>query len=342
MNEKKHIEDKDWEVIAKKFYDEQQNHGLDEQNLSGSEFHLDEVEKRQLQGLVKKINLFFDLKKYRTDEAWNKLESRIHSVSSVEHVKTRKFYLNPVFRYAAAVVISAVLLISGYELVFKASEGQVKELAANDQVLKAFALPDGTKVSLNSNSKLFYPEQFGQKSREVSIVGEVFFEVKPDKTKPFIIHAGNAQVKVLGTSFNVSAYPKSPMVEVTVETGKVQFTNQAKETMTAKELILTPGEKGVLVVSSNSMQKTINQNPNFLAWKTRNLIFKATSLGEVIKDLENVYKVDIRLADPKLNGLLLTAQCNDYSLDFILKLIESTFKLEVERQNELYILKAKS
>jgi ferric-dicitrate binding protein FerR (iron transport regulator) len=88
--------------------------------------------------------------------------------------------------------------------------------------------------------------------------------------------------------------------------------------------------------------KTTNHDPNFLAWKTRSLIFKATSLVEVIKNLEEVYKVKIRLADPKLNGLLLTAQFNNYSLEFILEVIETTFQIEVQHVNGQYILKARS
>ena len=81
---------------------------------------------------------------------------------------------------------------------------------------------------------------------------------------------------------------------------------------------------------------------NFMAWKTHNLIFRATSLSEVIGNLEKVYKVNIRLGDPKLNGLLLTAHFNNYSLDFILKVIETTFKIETQKTNGQYILKAKS
>jgi ferric-dicitrate binding protein FerR (iron transport regulator) len=194
-------------------------------------------------------------------------------------------------------------------------------------------------VSLNTNTKLKYPEKFGRKTREVSIEGEAFFEVKPNKNKPFIIHAGSAEIKVLGTSFNVSAYPETKQVEVIVETGKVQVLNKIIQ---ANELILTPGDKGTLIYSSNSLLKTTNQDPNFLAWKTHNLTFKATSLGEVIETLQKIYKVNIHVADPKLNGLLLSAQFNDYPLDFILKVIETTFQIESQHVNGQYILKAKS
>ena len=160
--------------------------------------------------------------------------------------------------------------------------------------------------------------------------------------KPFIIHAGKAQVKVLGTSFNVSAYPQTKMVEVIVASGEVQVVNKALETIHATEVILNPGDKGTLVYSSNSLQKTTNQDPNFLAWKTHQLFFKASPLGEVVRNLEKVYKVNISLADTRLNELLLTAQFNDYPLDFILKVIETTLNMETKKVNGQYILKGRS
>ena len=86
--------------------------------------------------------------------------------------------------------------------------------------------PDGSIVTLNRNSKLIFPKHFTKNVREVTITGEAFFDVKPNTSKPFIINAGNVQVKVLGTSFNVCAYPGTETVEVVVESGKVQVTRK--------------------------------------------------------------------------------------------------------------------
>ncbi|MBV5313499.1 MAG: FecR domain-containing protein [Prolixibacteraceae bacterium] len=343
MRTNHNIEDKDWELIAKSIYDEKTELATDEQFDAVQNFLQDKKEMDQLLNLTEKVDLFFDLKKYSAQDAWEKVESRIHSQALVQPTKFRKLITNPIFRIAAAVLFAALLLVSGYEVVYKpAARSQLLEISATNQVLNTFTLPDGTLVSLNSDTKLKYPKKFGRNTREVTIEGEAFFEVKPDKNKPFIIHAGKAQIKVLGTSFNVSAYPETKQVEVIVETGKVQVLNKTTETLQTNELILTPGDKGTLVYSSNSLLKTTNQNPNFLAWKTHNLTFKATSLAEVIGNLEKVYKVNIRLADSRLNGLLLTAQFNDYSLDFILKVIETTFQIDAQKVNGQYILKARS
>jgi ferric-dicitrate binding protein FerR (iron transport regulator) len=343
MKANQNISDKDWELIAKSIYDENSSIASEEHSDVIEELLPDKSERNQLLNLTKKVDIYFDLKKYPEQNAWNKIESRIHNKQSSRKSVIRTLFLNPAIRVAAAVLFVALLTFSGYETYINFMDsGVLTEVTAGNQKLTTVYLPDGTTVSLNSDTKLTYPREFNGKTREVSFEGEAFFEVKPDKNKPFIIHAGQAQIKVLGTSFNVNAYPQNEQVEVVVETGRVQVLDQMTETQKTNELILTPGDKGTLVYSSHSLQKTANQNPNYLSWKTRNLTFKATSLSEVTTELEKVYKVSIRLADPKLSGLLLTAQFNDYSLDFILKVIENTFQLEVEHDSGQYILKVRS
>jgi ferric-dicitrate binding protein FerR (iron transport regulator) len=342
MKTNQNIADKDWELLAKSIYDENSNCAADKTESVAKELVSDVNEREQLLQMTAQVDLYFELKKYPADPAWNKVESRIHDQAPTSTV-FRKLIGNPIFRIAAALIFAALLLVSGYEVIYRpAATHEFLEISATDQILKTFTLPDGTLVSLNTDTKLQFPKRFGRKTREVTITGEAFFEVKPNKNKPFIIHAGKAQIKVLGTSFNVSAYPETKLVEVIVETGKVQVVNKTTETELTNELILAPGDKGTLVYSSNSLLKTTNQDPNFLAWKTHNLIFKATSLAEVIGNLEKVYKINIRLADSRLNGLLLTAQFNDYPLDFILKVIETTFQIEAQKVNGQYILKARS
>lgn len=342
MKANQDIPDKNWELIAKSIYDDNSSVTAEKQSAAIEELLPDLSERNQLLDIAGKVDLYFDLKNYSEDVAWEKVERQIHRQRSTPKSGLRLLYLNPVFRIAAAVLVAALLTFSGYETFFKSKGGQMVEISSAGRILKTVTLPDGTLVSLNSDTKLSYPQNFSGKTREVSFEGEAFFEVKPDKNKPFIIHAGQAQIKVLGTSFNVSAYPQKELVEVVVETGRVQVSEQMTKTAKANELILTPGDKGTLVYSSHSLNKTTNQNPNYLAWKTRILTFKATSLTEVIGELEKVYKVDIRLADQELGGLMLTAQFNDYTLDFILKVIENTFRVEVNYENGQYILKAQS
>ena len=338
MKANQHIEDQDWELLAKTIYDQNPETSVEDQSVAEKMFP-DDKEREQVLETIRQVDTWFDLKKYPADQAWEKVAARIQESTSLKQTIFRRLIRNPLYRLAAAILFAALLLVSGYEVYNSATSKKMLEVSATNQILKTFTLPDGSMVSLNTDTKIKYPKIFAGNTREVSIEGEAFFQVKPNKEKPFIIHAGSAQIKVLGTSFNVNAYPAAKLVEVIVETGKVQVSAQTAE---SKELILMPGDKGTLVYSGNSLLKSTNADPNFLAWKTRNLIFKATSLAEVIVSLEKVYKVNIRLADPRLNELLLTAQFNDYSLDFILKVIENTLKIETQKINGQYILKAKS
>jgi ferric-dicitrate binding protein FerR (iron transport regulator) len=343
MKPNHNIEDEKWALLAMSIYDDDLKLTAEEKNRIAEELLSEPNEKDQLLRMVKKVDLYFELKKYPAEKALENVQEKIWKKSQSNLTRFRRLFSNPLMRYAAAVLVAVLLSVAGYEMVTnKAESPKMLVISSADQVVKSFKLPDGTLVSLNSDTQLKYPKRFGKETREVTIEGEAFFEVKPNKNKPFIIHAGNAQIKVIGTSFNVSAYPRARLVEVIVETGKVQVSNKLTVTEQSNELILNPGDKGTLVYSSNALLKTTNQDPNFMAWKTHNLIFRATSLSEVISNLEKVYKVNIRLADPKLNGLLLTAHFNDYPLDFILKVIETTFQMETQRIDGQYILKAKS
>jgi transmembrane sensor len=338
MKTNQHIGNQDWEILAKTIYDQNPGASAEIQSVAESIFP-DDNERKQLLEITRQVDTYFELKKYPADRAWEKVESRIHQTTSLKQSIFRKLISNPAYRIAASILFAALLLVSGYEVYNAATSKKMLEISASNQILKTFTLPDGSVISLNTDTKIKYPKIFAGNTREVSIEGEAFFQVKPNKEKPFIIHAGSAQIKVLGTSFNVNAYPANKSLEVVVETGKVRVSDQSAKT---RELILAPGDRGTLDYSGNTLFKSTNSDPNFLAWKTHNLIFKATSLGEVIVSLEKVYKVNIRLADPRLNELLLTAQFNDYSLDFILKVIETTFQIETQVVDGQYILKAKS
>jgi len=229
----------------------------------------------------------------------------------------------------------------GYYFGFKNQAPNVfnQIISAENQVLNEFVLPDGSVVALNSNSQLQFPKKFRGNTREVTIIGEAFFDVKPNPEKPFVINAGKAQVKVLGTSFNVSAYPETETVEVVVKTGKVQVVNNLGESLNNEsEVFLSPGEKSILFNESNILQKTENLDPNYLAWKTHDLIFNEVPLIEVVQCLEKVYHVQIQLSEPELSDLLLEAHFDKKPIDFILNVVRLTFDLNLLEENKQFTL----
>lgn len=337
------IDDFNRELLAKYLCNEVNDREKSEVEtwLSQSANNQDELE--QSLKMLEKVDAFYQAKKFQPGSAWNKVHSKIQVVPTLNRrFFSRKEVFLRFYKYAAIVVIALLLGSLGYYIGFRNRVVTVysEVIAAKNQVVSEYVLPDGSVVALNSNSKLVFPKQFHGNTREVTIEGEAFFEVEHNPEKPFIIHAGNADVKVLGTSFNVSAYPENENVEVVVETGKVQVTNVNLELLPTEnhEILLVQGEKGTLIGSKNQLEKALNTNVNYLAWKTHDLVFNEVPLSEVISCLEKVYHVDIQVAEPEINDLLLKAHFNKKPIDFVLDVVRLTFNLELSVENEQFIL----
>lgn len=155
-------------------------------------------------------------------------------------------------------------------------------LDSNAQVI--YTLSDGTKVWLNGDSTLDFPEKFDNDIRKVTLTGEAFFDVAKNPDKPFIIESGLTNVEVLGTSFNIKMIAHE--TSVIVATGKVKFYEKG---IPEKMVILTPGEKGVY--QSEGITKLENKNKNYASWHTGVFEFDGTPIKEVIQELSLFYGV---------------------------------------------------
>lgn len=165
-------------------------------------------------------------------------------------------------------------------------------------------LPDGTIVYLNAESSLIFPETFkSQVERKVVLVGEAFFEVVKDAGKPFIVESGALTTQVLGTSFNINAYPKNDHIQVTVSTGKVQISPK-KTTNSPKEnepYFLNPCQQGVLEIATGSVTTQLVSADAISAWKDGVLRFENHTIFEIIPVLERWYGVKI-VIDKQIEG----------------------------------------
>jgi ferric-dicitrate binding protein FerR (iron transport regulator) len=345
MKESEHIKDVNYGMLAKFLSDEASDAEIAEVESWAGQSAENQAVLQNGSDIMQKAGLYFHTRKFNPARAWDKV-SKI-TEESIPEVETEKpvpviSFRKRWMRVAASLLLALMLGSAGFYIGIRQQKTTIfTEVVSNkEQVLQGVTLPDGTVVTLNNNSKLNYPKHFSGKYRKVSIEGEAFFEVKHDASKPFVISAGKAQIRVLGTSFNVCARPGDKTVEVTVETGKVQFGCQKLAQQPCQNLILTPGEKGIMFTSDHSMKKSLNENPNVTAWKTRDLVFHKTRLSEVILDLEKVYHTDIQLSDPSLNELILTAHFDNQPIDFIVEVIRLTFNLELSAQNGQYFLTA--
>jgi transmembrane sensor len=311
---------------------------LVESLISGSEDNKREFEE-SLQVMENAV-LFYKTRQFNAESAWKSVRSRMKQQpqpAEVQGIKKLKTGLTSLLKYAAILVFAAVAGTTVYFLAFRKSPSSLIEIQSAGRVIGEYILPDGTRVALNSNSVIRFPEKFSGNTRNVSIEGEAFFDVVPDSTKPFIISAGKASVKVLGTSFNVSAYPGKEMVEVVVKTGKVHVAIESGSSG-GSAVVLKPGEKGTLFTANEQLVKSVNTDLNFLAWKTRMLIFRETKMADVIRTLEKTYTVKINTSQPAIDSLILSAQFDEQPVNYVLDVIRLTFRLHLKSDNGQYTL----
>lgn len=337
------IENSNWELLAKYFCNEASEPERQEVETWAGQSGVNLAELNENRELIEKAKLWFETRRFNTHKAWDKITLKLEESSRVIQLQTsppKNLFYRKLLRVAASILLATILGTAGYFVGFRQHKPAVYSeiITNNKQVVNGISLPDGSVVTLNSNSKLTFPRLFSGNTREVSITGEAFFEVKPDASRAFVITAGNAQIKVLGTSFNVCAYPEEATVDVVVESGKVQVTYVAKAQTTANNLILSPGEKGTVSNKDFTLEKSVNADRNISAWRTRQFVFEETPLSDVVAALEKVYFANIQIIDPAINGLVLSASFNDQPVDFILDVIRLTFNLELTSMNGQYYL----
>ena len=168
-------------------------------------------------------------------------------------------------------------------------------------------LPDGTKVCLNAGSRLVYPEFFSDKNREVFLVGEAFFEVEQDKNHPFIVQTTDLRINVLGTKFNISAYPFDNIIETVVTEGKVSL-EQKNARLFTETTELKPNQLASFNKNSGNIKITNVETDNYTLWKDGLYKFESTDLSRVAKRLERFYDIHFQFADPLLGMIRITGK----------------------------------
>jgi transmembrane sensor len=262
------------------------------------------------------------------DKAWERLNGRIEAEKPVITIQRHSFF-QTFARIAAMVVIVAGI---GWLLFEVGTPGKVTVASADDEKNIELLLADGSKIYLNRDSKLTYPKEFGRNNRKVSLRGEAFFDIAPDASRPFIIDAGKASVRVLGTSFNVMTDNGHNEVEVYVSSGKVMLSS----TDGSRSVTLEPEYVGK--VSEAASSQALNTNVNYLSWHTELLVYDGERLEVVFEDLKRTFNIEIRAGDPAINDFRLTSPFEHQPQDTIIKLICTTFNLRSVREEDAYML----
>jgi len=260
--------------------------------------------------------------KFDADTAWTNLHNRIKKNS----IKGKTYY--KFGRIAASVILLIGLSVSGYYVFTPNSTRKVQ----SEDSIKTITLPDGSVVTLNTNSHISYPEKFTKNNRTVKFEGEAFFNIRKNPLKPFIIETDKARIKVLGTSFNVNTENKK--TEVVVKTGKVELKNTRKK---QNKVILIPGEKGIS--DAKNIYKQKNNNPNYLSWKTHFFTYNNEKLKNIVSDINKTYQINIVFKNAEI-GEIITGKTsfNNYNIDTIVKIICETHHLHSKIDGKNIIL----
>ncbi|MGX5818912.1 FecR family protein [Chitinophaga lutea] len=167
-------------------------------------------------------------------------------------------------------------------------------------------LPDGSTVVLHAGSRLEYPPSFNGATREVTLHGEAYFDVRKDTVAPFIIHSGPVRTTVLGTAFNIKAFDHMPEVTVSVTRGKVKV-----EAVEGNRLLAVLNPNQQVVYSSREM--TAFSRPadlSELRWIGHDMVFEDQRFSDIVSTLSSRYHADIRFEDPALGNCLIRASFN--------------------------------
>lgn len=203
--------------------------------------------------------------------------------------------------------------LKGTNLVYKpentltesTQEANINMLTVPNGKYTRIELGDGTKVWVNSGSRISYPVPFAAAKREVTLEGEAYFDVSHNPERPFVVHAKSVDVSVLGTAFGINTFGNQ--VSTALERGKVSL--QAS----GQSLVLLPGELGVYRAESKSLSKAEADLRLYTAWKDRDIYFSENTLEEITSRLSREYNVTFVFENEKLKNLHFTIDMPQHS-----------------------------
>lgn len=189
----------------------------------------------------------------------------------------------------------------------------------------SMVLPDGSKVWLNSDTKIRFPNIFPNKSRIVYLEGEAYFEVKHNKNKPFVVKTINSNVEVLGTKFNIKAYKEESKIYTTLAEGSVRFTGKNAE----NSCILKPNEQSVYDIDGEMLNKHHVYANTYTAWTRGRFAFENEKLEEILTQLGRWYDVEIFYLNQETKEYRFTGDLMRYnSISTILEMLEVTYNVK--------------
>jgi transmembrane sensor len=260
------------------------------------------------------------------NKAWERFQMRVADKNESPKVISHKRF--SWLRIAASVILFAGLGVAAY---FKFSNNEPKEMVAQTgQNVLVDTLPDGSVITLNKKSTITYPSKFKGDKRAIALKGEAFFNVAPDKKKPFIISVNDVQVTVVGTSFNIKS--ENGNTEIVVETGIVRVTRSGKTV----ELIA--GEKILMTANDSITSKETVSDKLYNYYRSKEFVCDDTPLWKLVQVLNEAYDAKISIGRNELKDMRLTTTFNNESLEKVLEVIHLTFDITIIKKEDGQII----
>jgi ferric-dicitrate binding protein FerR (iron transport regulator) len=246
--------------------------------------------------------------------------------------------------------IAAFLLIPlvGFGILYWVSQdnqsaGQYTETIAPRGQKSQIVLSDGTKVWLNSDTKIKYPGTFSKGQRDVYLEGEAFFEVSKNGRQPFTVHTAQLSVKVLGTKFNIQAYDDENQIETSLFEGKINLEINNPETGTCVAKEVKPGESFVYSKTDHHLTEAEIQMDEIDGWKRNQLIFKDDTFSNLVRKVERWYDVDVVYDEKQFNDRRLTVELYEGErLERLMEIVSLTLSVDYRYEKGKIILTPKS
>jgi len=266
------------------------------------------------------------MEEFSAKEALKKLNSRLF----VDH---KRAMFRQRLQRIAAILLFPVLIYAGVVTFNRPGKSDAvpgpvirQKIKTTTGTIAELSLPDSTRVWLNHGTTLEYPMVFG-KNREVKLSGEAYFEVKEDKTHPFIVYTGVIGIEVLGTSFNATNYPDEDQTSVVLTEGSVQLiAGKAEDRRVVASL--KPNQKATFNRVSRKLSVNTVYAGEYTAWKDGILMFADDPMEEVAGKLSRWFNVDIELRTNELYNYVYKATFKDESLIQVLDLLKLSAPIE--------------
>jgi ferric-dicitrate binding protein FerR (iron transport regulator) len=238
---------------------------------------------------------------------------------------------------AAAAVLAAAW--TGWQLI-RPTAPVLQQLSSAPGGKSRVLLPDGSTVWLNSNTQLRYEkDNFGKQHREITLIGEAFFDIAKSEGIPFIIHAGKVNIRVLGTAFNVKAYAGDSAVFTTLVRGKIAVSFREKTVVLRPEEKLTvPVSSSARVLQQQQLEKDSSGQLAEISWLNNKLVFDNNTFGELAEQMGQWYGVTFHFESANLQQLRFSGIIDTESIDQALSMLQLSrpFNFRIDGK-EVYI-----